>query len=63
MTIANEIAFVGELLDEYASHAWRMGVASDGPADAGVPASMPIGEAGFIPFAQGLLHYDTVNGY
>src|SRR5262245_51922061 len=44
MAVANDSAFVGHLLDAYASDAWRMGVAAEDPADAGVPQEMQVGE-------------------
>jgi hypothetical protein len=44
MAVEDERTFVGQLLDTYAIDAWRMGVASEDPADAGVPAEMQVGE-------------------
>jgi hypothetical protein len=44
MTVADDSAFVGELLDTYANDAWRMGVATEDPADGGVPPEMQVGE-------------------
>ncbi len=44
MTVADDSAFVGQLLDTYAIDAWRMGVAAEDPADAGVPPEMQVGE-------------------
>lgn len=37
-------AFVGQLLDTYAIHAWRMGVAAEHPEDDGVPPEMQVGD-------------------
>jgi hypothetical protein len=44
MTLAEDSAFVGRLLDAYAVDACRMGVASQSPKDAGVPTVMQVGE-------------------
>jgi hypothetical protein len=44
MAIADDIAFVGKLLDAYAKKAWRMHVAACGPDDAGVPPEMQVGQ-------------------
>lgn len=44
MTISEDNGFVGRLLDAYAVGAWRRGVASEDPADAGVPPEMQVGE-------------------
>jgi hypothetical protein len=44
MAVADDSAFVGELLDAYAVDAWRMGVAAQDPRDAGVPPEMRVGE-------------------
>jgi hypothetical protein len=41
---AEDSAFVGQLLDEYAIKGWRMGVAADGQMDTGVPPAMQVGE-------------------
>ena len=43
MADADDSAFVGQLLDTYAIDAWRMGVAAEDPADAGVPPEMQVG--------------------
>src|SRR5262249_54711272 len=44
MALAEDIAFVGSLLDAYAPRASDMGVASQDPQDAGVPPEMQVGE-------------------
>ena len=44
MGVAEDIAFVGQLLDTYAAAAWRMGVVAEDPEDAGVPPEMQVGE-------------------
>ncbi len=44
MSVAQDAKFVGQLLDAYAERAWRMGVATDDRADAGVPPAMQVGE-------------------
>jgi hypothetical protein len=44
MAVADDSAFVGQLLDRYALDAWRMGVAPRDPAGAGVPPEMQVGE-------------------
>lgn len=44
MAVSNDSVFVGQLLDEYAIDAWRMGVAAEDPADAGVRPAMQLGE-------------------
>ena len=44
MAAQDDSAFVGQLLDTYAVDAWRMGVATEDPADAGVPPEMQVGE-------------------
>lgn len=44
MAVAEDYAFVGRLIDEYAVDAWRRGVASKDPMDAGVPPEMQVGE-------------------
>lgn len=44
MTIAEDITFVGQLLDAYAVEAWRRSVAAGDPEDAGVPPVMQVGE-------------------
>jgi hypothetical protein len=44
MAIAEDTAFVGQLLDTYAVDAWRMGVVEEDPEDAGVPPEMQVGE-------------------
>jgi hypothetical protein len=44
MAVADDTAFVGQLLDAFAIDAWRMGVAAEHPEDAGVPPEMQVGE-------------------
>jgi hypothetical protein len=44
MAIAEDVAFVGQLLDAYAVDAWRRGVAANNPTGAGVPPEMQVGE-------------------
>jgi hypothetical protein len=44
MTVSEDSAFVGQLLDTYAVDYYRMGVASQDPKDAGVPPEMQVGE-------------------
>lgn len=44
MTVTDDNEFVGHLLDTYAIDAWRMGVAAEDPAEAGVPPEMQVGE-------------------
>ena len=44
MAVAQDIAFVGQLIDAYAVDAWRMSVASEDPKDAGVPPEMQASE-------------------
>lgn len=44
MVNADDRAFVGRLLDQYAINAWRMGVAAVDPMGAGVPPEMQVGE-------------------
>jgi hypothetical protein len=41
---ADDSAFVGQLLDTYSIDGWRMGVAAEDPAGAGVPPEMQVGE-------------------
>jgi hypothetical protein len=44
MSVAEDTMFVGQHLDAYAERAWRMGVAADNRADAGIPPVMQVGE-------------------
>jgi len=44
MNVAEDITFVGQLIDAYAADAWRMGVASQAYKDLGVPPEMQVGE-------------------
>ena len=44
MPIAEDMMFVGQLLDAYAVDAWRRSVAANDPEDAGVPPVMQVGE-------------------
>jgi len=43
MAVAEDNAFVGQLLDAYAVEAWRMGVAAEDTEGAGVPREMQVG--------------------
>jgi len=40
----DDLAFVGQLLDTYAQHAWRKDVAAEAADDRGVPQPMQVGE-------------------
>jgi hypothetical protein len=44
MAVAEDIAFVGQLLDDYAKDAWRMNFATQDPEDRGVPPEMQVGD-------------------
>ena len=44
MALAQDLEFVGALLDAYAADDCRMGVASSDPEDAGIPPEMQVGE-------------------
>jgi hypothetical protein len=44
MAVGDDTEVVGQLLDAYASDAWRMGVAAVSPGGAGVPPQMQVGE-------------------
>ncbi len=44
MTLIEDIAWVGQLIDAYAVVADRRGVASERPQDSGVPAAMQVGQ-------------------
>jgi hypothetical protein len=43
MAVTEDSTFVGQLLDAYATDAWRMGVAAEAREDAGVPPEMQVG--------------------
>jgi hypothetical protein len=43
MALADDTAWIGQLLDAYAPGAFRMGVAAEEPGDAGVPPEMQVG--------------------
>lgn len=45
MSVVEDIAFVGQLLDTYAVDAYRMGVAAKAHKDLGIPPEMQVGEA------------------
>ncbi len=44
MSVAEDIAFVGHLIDAYAVDAYRMGVAMEADEDFGIPPEMQVGE-------------------
>lgn len=44
MPVAEDSAFIGQLLDAYAVDAWRRGVAANALEDGGVPPEMQVGE-------------------
>ena len=44
MAASDDNAIVGQLIDAYATGAWRMSVAAEDPADAGVPPEMQVGD-------------------
>ncbi len=44
MALADDIAFVGQLLDAYAAEASRIGIPAEDPDDHGVPPEMQVGD-------------------
>lgn len=44
MSVAEDIAFVGQLLDAYAVDAYRMSIAMEANNDLGIPPEMQVGE-------------------